>query len=254
VMIPANGAAAAVPKGFDIEPLPVREEHGLVWYWYGDPREAKPQVPWFSHFTEHGVSITIEKIYPISYLRVMENMADLHHVPFVHRWTIPGVGPRVDDYAAHLDGEELSMHLTLRNERDGQLMGKGFTATSWLRLPCLAAFDVPPFEKVSFVLSATPIDSGHTWLMVRYGQGYIPRWLGGGAILRLMTLYDWRLVFGWGDFPTLASQQLEHPADISHYHLFEADRAVGMFFAMVKRASAAAPGAARDAASSAAAG
>ena len=40
VLVPANGADAPIPDSLHTEPAPVREGHGLVWLWHGDPREA----------------------------------------------------------------------------------------------------------------------------------------------------------------------------------------------------------------------
>src|SRR5271163_1777376 len=36
VLIPANGIGAPVPDGFDLPTVNVREEHGIVWHWYGE--------------------------------------------------------------------------------------------------------------------------------------------------------------------------------------------------------------------------
>ena len=39
----------------------------------------------------------------------MENLSDMHHVPFVHRATIPGAGTRVEMQEARLDGAVIRM-------------------------------------------------------------------------------------------------------------------------------------------------
>ena len=87
-----------------------------------------------------------------------------------------------------------------------------------------------------FVASATPIDHDHTWLWARYGQDYIPGWLGGKVVARLLAKLDLELVFTNQDMRMLASQQRNDPGDISSYRLFEADRAIAMYFGLRKQA------------------
>jgi len=89
---------------------------------------------------------------------------------------------------------------------------------------------------VRFVASATPIDHDHTWLWARYGQDYIPGWLGGKVVARLLAKLDLELVFTNQDMRMLASQQRNDPGDISSYRLFEADRAIAMDFGLRKQA------------------
>ena len=92
VLIPANGEGQPVPRGFDLQPHHVREEHGLIWYWFGDSQPAS-EIPWFPEAPEPGPRANIvQHDYPVSYLRVMENLGDMHHVPFVHQGYNPGRG------------------------------------------------------------------------------------------------------------------------------------------------------------------
>ena len=84
VLIPANGEGQPVPRGFDLPPHHVREAHGLIWYWFGESEPAS-EIPWFPEAPEPGPRTNfVQHDYPVSYLRVMENLGDMHHVPFVH--------------------------------------------------------------------------------------------------------------------------------------------------------------------------
>lgn len=233
VLIPANGEGQPVPHGFDLPTCRTREAHGLIWYWYGDS-EPVSEIPWFPEAPEPGTRTSfVQRDYPVSYLRVMENLGDMHHVPFVHRATIPGAGTRVEVQEARLDGAIIRMKVVLRHERSGW-MRPTYTFTSAMRLPTLATI---AFAKgVQFVASATPIDRDHTWLWARYGQDYVPGWLGGRTVARLAAKFDLELVFTIQDMRMLASQQRNDPGDISSYHLFEADRAIALYFGLRKQA------------------
>ena len=208
VLIPANGEGQPVPRGFDLPTRQVREAHGLIWYWYGESEPAA-EIPWFPEAPEPGPRTSfVQRDYPVSYLRVMENLGDMHHVPFVHRATIPGAGTRVEVQEARLDGDVIRMKVSLRHERSGW-MRPTYNFTYALRLPTLATIEVA--RGIQFVASATPIDRDHTWLWARYGQDYIPGWLGGRIVARLAAKFDLELVFTHQDMRMLASQQRNNP-------------------------------------------
>lgn len=232
VLIPANGEGAPIPRGFDSPVLPVREAHGLIWFWYGEGEPAA-EVPWFPEAPEPGPQTNIvHRDYPVSYLRVMENLGDMHHVPFVHRATIPGTGTRVAVEEARVDGGIIRMKVSLHHQHPGR-MRPTYNFSYALRLPTLATISIVP--RVQFVASATPIDRDHTWLWARYRQAYVPEWLGGSSVARLIAKFDLELVFTNQDMRMLASQQRNDPGDISSYRLFEADRAIALYFGLRKQ-------------------
>lgn len=233
VLIPANGKGQPVQRGFDLPTRPIREAHGLIWYWFGDCEPAK-EIPWFPEAPDQGPRTSfVQRDYPVSYLRVMENLGDMHHVPFVHRATIPGAGTRVEILDARMDGPIIRMKVSLHHERPGRLRPT-YNFEYALRLPTLATIEVAP--RVQFVASATPIDLNHTWLWARYRQDYVPGWLGGSKLARLAAKFDLELVFTHQDMRMLASQQRNDPGDISSYRLFEADRAIALYFGLRKQA------------------
>ena len=141
VLIPANGEGQPVPRGFDLTLRQVREAHGLIWYWYGESAPAA-EIPWFPEAPDPGPRTSfVQRDYPVSYLRVMENLGDMHHVPFVHRATIPGAGTRVEMQEARLDGAVIRMKVSLHHERPGW-MRPTYNFTYAIRLPTLATIEV----------------------------------------------------------------------------------------------------------------
>ena len=124
------------------------------------------------------------------------------------------------------------MKVSLHHERSGW-MRPTYNFTYALRLPTLATIEVA--RGIQFVASATPIDRDHTWLWARYGQDYIPGWLGGRIVARLAAKFDLELVFTHQDMRMLASQQRNDP-EFSTYRLFEADRAIALYFGLRKQA------------------
>jgi phenylpropionate dioxygenase-like ring-hydroxylating dioxygenase large terminal subunit len=235
VLMPVNGADAPIPDGFDAPPMLLREEHELVWLWHGDPAEAAADLPWFEPADwENGSRFTTSFEIDVSYLRVMENMGDFFHLPFVHRRWMPGVGTRLTNFNAHVEGEVVKLRATLSPEGGKRWYNYEYTLAAELRLPGISR--VEETSKLHLILVATPIDRDRTWIFARYAQGYLPRWLGGAMLARVAAWGDLNPVFKRGDLPTLKSQLLDDPGDIRHYHLVHADRASALWFGLRKRA------------------
>ena len=231
VLIPANGGHTVVPPGFDIEPLRLREEHGLIWYWYGDAAPAE-DVPWFDDaYEEGGRTYSYALTVDLPFMRVMENLHDFHHVPFVHPWTAPGFGACVD-FTAEAEGDLIRFAATYRYEGGPAWYKPAISLSAISRLPSMVMFE--EVSGVNFHASVTPVDETRCWLWARYHQRYLPGWLGGRQLARLIAAYDFGMVFKKGDVPTMRSQ-MDPAGDISGYRLFHADRAISLYFGIVKR-------------------
>jgi phenylpropionate dioxygenase-like ring-hydroxylating dioxygenase large terminal subunit len=88
-LIPANGRTAEVPRVFKAKAYPVREMYGLIYLWWGEPREAYPPLPDFDYMSDPRlVYSTATDVWNAHYSRVIENQLDVVHVPFVHYNTI----------------------------------------------------------------------------------------------------------------------------------------------------------------------
>jgi phenylpropionate dioxygenase-like ring-hydroxylating dioxygenase large terminal subunit len=94
-LVPANGKNIEPPKALKVHTYPTREAHGLVYIWWGEPREDNnyPPVPFFESITDDFVYTTIRDHWTTHYSRAIENQLDAVHLPFVHRTTI-GAGNR----------------------------------------------------------------------------------------------------------------------------------------------------------------
>src|ERR1700683_1362628 len=229
-IIPANGCDAAVPEGFNLTPISVREEHGVVWYWYG-AQQPTDELPWPREIAElGGNTVSIHYDTEVPQLRAVENVFDFHHLNFVHRWTFPGVGPRVDDFKATQNGDEIAFSGTLRHERAGWMKHDSQFSAKF-RFPAVCSIKS---GGIDIALAFTPIDANKTWICARYTQHYLTSFPSGGILARLFAILDY-FAFKFEDIHILRSQ-LDPVGDISRFHLCEADRAIGLFFAMVKRA------------------
>ena len=88
-LIPANGRSAEVPKAFQVRAYPVREAHGLVYVWWGQPRTEYPPLPEFDFMKDpRYVYTTFIDLWKTHYSRAIENQLDVVHLPFVHTTSI----------------------------------------------------------------------------------------------------------------------------------------------------------------------
>jgi len=77
-----------------VRSCPIREEHGFVYIWWGDPCEMYPPVPWFESVDDDMVYTTLRDHWANHYARAIENQLDVVHLPFIHHNTIGrGNGP-----------------------------------------------------------------------------------------------------------------------------------------------------------------
>jgi len=222
-----DGVCTEVPAHPDLDPSPwrlhplvLREHRGLVWWWHGED-EPGP-LPWGDDLQERldassPTQLDITDTFEVPWLRIMENLTDIHHLPFVHRWTVPVPSAEVTAYTAERRGDDLIVRGSL-----GDL-----EASMHLRGPCFGILD---FGVAAFAVCVTPIDEEHTWLFARYGQRVIQLPLLRPVATWLLGTFDYRLLQRFQDLPTWQSQRLPDPADIGRYRLFAADEGVRLYF------------------------
>ena len=92
-LAPCEGATGRIPPRLRAETIPVREEHGLVWLWWGSD-EPTGDPPWFPALGPDSSVVTVADTYPCHFTRYMENGLDVHHFAFVHHRILPSWGPR----------------------------------------------------------------------------------------------------------------------------------------------------------------
>ena len=224
--VPAHPDDAISPT-LRLKCWPTRVARGLVWVFYGDAADAGP-LPWDDAFEaelsgEGGAFVEMDDILPVSYLRVMENLTDFHHVAHVHRFTAPSPA-RLLAFDAARNGRHIRFEAEL-GEPDG---GRRLRATTHIVAPCLAVLH---FEGLArFAVVATPVDDKTVWLFSRYTQTMVRV----PGLARLLTwifgMFDYRLLQRWQDLPVWRSQRLADPADIGRYALLPADEGVRLYF------------------------
>ena len=233
VLIPANGTNASIPDGFDLSPITVREAHGLVWYWNG-AGEPAAEIPWLPGATEMGAGTAeYDYVAHAPYLRILENLADFHHFPILHKTMLPGIGTRMDDMDARVEGEVVSFKATMRWERPGWLR-KDTPIEAWFGLPSLALIKFGGFY-VNYALA--PIDSERAWIYARYHH---LQWNGALSTIAgtMAARYD-RAIFKLQDRKVLVTQG-DQPGDFSNFKLYAADRPIALLWGLRKRAIVAA--------------
>jgi phenylpropionate dioxygenase-like ring-hydroxylating dioxygenase large terminal subunit len=87
-LVPANGKNSQPPKKLQVQTYPTNEAHGLIYIWWGEPRETYPPLPFFESIDEKFVYSTVRDHWNTNYSRAIENQLDVVHLPFVHRTTI----------------------------------------------------------------------------------------------------------------------------------------------------------------------
>ncbi|NJP73039.1 aromatic ring-hydroxylating dioxygenase subunit alpha [Streptomyces sp. C1-2] len=89
-VVPALGAGARIPASLKLRTYPVREQHGLVWLWWGEEREHLPAIELPAEIVGNSRPYeTISWTRPLHYTRYIESLLEFYHVTFVHRdhWT-----------------------------------------------------------------------------------------------------------------------------------------------------------------------
>lgn len=223
--VPCEGPDFRVPAALAATPFVVREAHGWIWLWHGQPRDTYPEIPWRTELPDDITTRTSDGTltWDVGLPLAIESNLDIHHTPFAHRILSPGFGARLDPYSAELDGDTIRSRGTLR--RDQRTTGVRF------KLECtFPALLYGHFGTIHLCAGLTPIDATHTWIALRYFCdvpliGGLLAWLGGWSERRLVQPAD------------LAMQRA---AARSGLHLHEcrfvpADRAILLWYSLYRR-------------------
>lgn len=117
-LIPANGRDTPVPATFAGDAYVVREGHGYVYLWWGEPRPTYPDLPFIPGLDDTKLVYgTWRDPWNAFYARAIENQLDVVHLPFVHYNTI-GAGNKtvVNGPVATMEGDVL--RIWVDNEKD----------------------------------------------------------------------------------------------------------------------------------------
>lgn len=224
-LLPCEGLDARIPKALDLPVHPIREEHDLIWMWWGEERTNYPEIPFYHDIEAHSGFTEASYVLPYNYSRMIETNLDIHHTPFVHGNIVP-VGTRVIDFEAHVEGDRIYSSGSLAREKNiarGDAKGMPFRAD--LILPNLGL--VALTAKLHLLICATPVDEEHSWLWFRYRQSYTKNrllsklitWISVQSELRVVQRQDWRL------FSTLPAGTI----DDFPYAFVHSDKAIALY-------------------------
>ena len=138
--IPSLGNAGKIPFGMAVQSFPVREAHGFVWLWWGDPAQAGDSLPFFAQMETGWQQHTVAIDWPVHYTRAIENQLDVAHLPFVHRTTI-GAGGRSVVEGPYVEADAKRIRVWLTNAVDD-----GHSPRSQVELAAAAAGREPGLD------------------------------------------------------------------------------------------------------------
>lgn len=88
--IPANGKSSTADiSRYNVKHYEVKESHGIIYFWFGEPEDATGDLPFFEdHIDDSFAYSELEDHWNSHYSRCIENQLDVVHVPIVHYNTI----------------------------------------------------------------------------------------------------------------------------------------------------------------------
>jgi len=236
--VPANGADRRVPKGLHLSPFTVREQHGLVWLWHGEPRSTYPDIPWFPQpEADEAAAAESSSIYDLNYVRFVENALDVHHFPFIHGSLTPKVGTLVDPFTAEFDGQVIHVLAGLKRDRS-EPDSAATMFDMYFKFPNV--FFVRLHEKIKLIQITSPVDDHHTWAYVRYYQAFMRAPRLGRALSWALMMGDKMIAQELQDFPVFRTQTPHKPTLDGGYTFIQADRGIHYFLTERERRIAAA--------------
>lgn len=216
--MPCEGRDARIPRGLEVDVFPVREEHGLVWLWWGvapaggDVDSLGP-VPWFPELPTsmryaHGAEW---ENWPQHYVRAIESNFDLHHGPFLHGNLLPGASAatRVDPIEAVVEGERIELRGTLRPD-DGE-RGRSLDFRVKFAAPSVTLLFLT--ERLLLLVADCPIDDTHCWRYARYYNEAVKVPVLGRLIAWAMVQLEWRYVQKQQDLPVVETMTPRVPVE-----------------------------------------
>lgn len=179
VLIPANGRATPVPRVFQVETYIVREAHGYIYLWWGEPRQEYPPLPWFDDLDDSFITSDDSDHWAVHYSRAIENQLDVFHLPFVHATTI-GRGNRTVADGPLTVWTDHSMDIWVYNRvDDGKTPARRADALPKPQRQAFLHFRFPHLwmnhisDDMRITVFFTPIDEDHCILYLRYYQRFI---------------------------------------------------------------------------------
>lgn len=172
-LIPANGRASTEDLSrYNVKHYPVREDHGIIYLWYGEDDQITSQLPFFSQEIDDSYSYSeIEDHWNAHYSRCIENQLDVVHLPFVHYNTI-GRGNKTLVHGPKVLWQNGILTTSANNEVDSGQRPK--SPKESVITASYISFCFPNIwlnhisEKVKIFIYVAPIDDENTILFLRF--------------------------------------------------------------------------------------
>lgn len=196
--------------------IPVREAGGLIWLFTGLKADHEPYVP--EALTAPGMTVFHHvEDWDTHWTRAMENMLDMPHLPYVHRWTI---GNFIRPYMTRKTKALLTTTSTPTGYHLNQQIGDRTTGgLDWSRPNGMILDTIPPETgKVQRMhVWCVPIDETHTRMILVGARNFMrfPVW---GPLLvwfNVRVLREDRAVVESSDPPVVPppSEEVNVPTD-----------------------------------------
>jgi len=166
--MPCEGDEPGLVSRYRTRSFVLREAHGWIWLWRGQPREQYPEIAYFDEVRPGDAQHTTSVVWNTNYIRCIENQLDFTHLPFVHGNTI-GKGMTKGRMVVHtkIDGDRIRAWADVDpNVKPGQGYG-------YLELIAPNTWVLTFAKDMGNVLAFVPVDETHTKLYMRLFQRVI---------------------------------------------------------------------------------
>lgn len=231
-VIPSRGRAAKVPENFKVHHYPARDEHGMIWIWWGDVQEEYPPIPFFDNIDKSFDYATHVCRWTVHYSRAIENQLDVSHLPFVHYNTIGRGGKTVCD-GPYVEADEKELKAWVMNRKDDGTLSllpkevkKPARATSLhFKYPNVWQLNLAgPLKVVAFF---SPVDEENTVIYLRFYQNFVKIPGLKQLTTRLSMLMNNKILHQ--DRRVVLTQQPKKTAYKMKENLFPADYPIAMY-------------------------
>jgi len=182
VNIPANGRIQEVPPRYKVHSYVAKERYGLIWIFWGDKKEDRPEIPFFEDLKSNFYYSQIQDHWPMHYTRCIENQMDAVHVPFVHHNTI-GKGNKTIVFGPKIKWEKDSLTWYVKNiVDDGKTVAKPAKDMGDDKDLYALQIIMPNIwqnligDKIRIFAAFAPVDEENTMIYLRFYQAFMPVW------------------------------------------------------------------------------
>jgi phenylpropionate dioxygenase-like ring-hydroxylating dioxygenase large terminal subunit len=192
--IPCNPAKKQIPTVMRAGHFPLREEHGIIWLWWGAVMDdvELPAPPWFLDVeVEKQFSSSISFDWASPFPKTIESNFDHHHAPVLHGPGRGDLGKQTEahDFNVRREGEVLFLTGRLQEPTsDGAFHPKGYDLQAKVALPGLSYIVIGRYIRLLVVDS--PVDDTTTHRLVTYLNHFFRVPVIGKAVISLFRMVD----------------------------------------------------------------